>query len=361
MSVTESEQAPGGAAWDEAFAEICDRHRGRLIRWLTAIFGARDAEDIAQEALVRLFLRPGLLDPAGDAWPWLAVVARNVGRDMAKRNALSSAVDHLTLAEMPDERAVWDEVRARDDAERLVHALRVLKPRDRALIRLRDVQDIPMNEVAARIGVTENAARQQLFRARRRLAEAYTRLGGDRRLGLFPAFGVRVREAFRRHANAVEPLGLSSPALFSALLPCLACAAAIVGGVLFPGGPGGGARALGRDLGGGGAAFERDVGHGTGGRALADGGPALPNRPGAAGPRAGRDPVVDMHKHVGPVTIDETWFDPLDPQSGPSDADGIWVELPVLGRTGTTGDHDPSDERGPVCNLLGCPIPHSAG
>lgn len=356
MSVTESDRSPLDAEWEAAFAEICDRHRGRLIRWLSSIFGPRDAEDIAQEALVRLFLRPGLLDPAGDAWPWLAVVARNVGRDMAKRNALSSAVDHLTLAELPDERAVWDQVLARDDAERLVHALRALKPRDRALIRLRDVQDVPMNEVAARLGVSENAARQQLFRARRRLADAYTKLGGDRALGLLPALGVRAREAFRRYGHALEPLFLSSPAALGALLPCLVCAAGVLGGVLFPTGPRTGELALaGR---GRGAALERDLGHGTGGRTLPFGaGLARPGAAKPAPPPPPGDPIVDVHRNVGPASVDGTVHQTgLDPHEGPTDENGVWVDLPILGRTGTGGEAH-STGRGPVCELLDCPIP----
>jgi RNA polymerase sigma-70 factor (ECF subfamily) len=356
MSVSESDRSTLDAEWDAAFAEICDRHRGRLIRWLSAIFGPRDAEDIAQEALVRLFLRPGLLDPASDAWPWLAVVARNVGRDMAKRNALSSAVDHLTLAEVPDERAVWDQVLARDDAERLVLALRDLKPRDRALIRLRDVQDVPMADVAARLGVSENAARQQLFRARRRLAEAYTRLGGDRRVGLFPALGIRAREAFRRHTHAIEPLCLSSPAVFAALLPCLLCAAGVIGGVLFPyGAQRGGLALAGR---GSAAALERDVGHGTGGHPLPGGGDPSPGRPGTALPAHPDDPIVDVHRNVGPVAVDQTVpHSPLDPKEGDTINSGIWVDLPVFGPTGV-GAHGTSDGgRGVVCDLVDCPIP----
>ncbi|MDQ1712658.1 MAG: polymerase sigma-70 factor, subfamily [Frankiaceae bacterium] len=355
MSVTESDRSSLDTEWDAAFAQICDRHRGRLIRWLSAIFGPRDAEDIAQEALVRLFLRPGLLDPAGDPWPWLAVVARNVGRDMAKRNALSAAVDHLTLAEVPDECAVWDQVLARDDAERLVRALRALKPRDRALIRLRDVEDIPMNEVAGRLGVSENAARQQLFRARRRLAEAYTRLGGDRRLGLFPALGIRAREAFRRHTHALEPLWLSSPAVFAALLPCLVCAAGVIGGVLFPYGARGGGLAL---AGRGSTVLERDIGHGTGGRALPGGGDPSPGRPGTALPPHPGDPIVDVHRTVGPVAIDQTVpHSPLDPKEGDTINGGVWVDLPILGPTGVGAHGTSGGGRGPLCELLDCPIP----
>jgi RNA polymerase sigma factor (sigma-70 family) len=352
MSVTQSDRPAVDAAWEDAFAEICDRHRGRLIRWLTSIFGARDAEDIAQEALVRLFLRPGLLDPAGDPWPWLSVVARNVGRDMVKHNALSSAVDHLTLADLPDERHVWDEVLARDDAERLVRALRALRPRDRALIRLRDVQDLPMAEVAALLGVTENAARQQLFRARRRLAESFTKLGGDR-LGLFPSLGLRVREAFRRNANVLESLGLTSPAI-AAVLPCLVCAVAIAGGALFPGATPASATAAGHRPPG----AEREVGHGTGGRAPALGyaAAAPPRRVAERDAPPAHRPVIDEHRDLGPAGFDAMVTSVTAARAGRPDGVSVWVDLPVWGRfridedSWQTGDHGVVCDVGVYCN-----------
>lgn len=144
------------------------------MRWLTTIFGPRDAEDIAQEAFARLYARPGLLD--GDPWPWLAVVARNVGRDLARHNAFTTPVDSGTLDLLPGDHGVPDAVLRRDDAARVVAALRHLCPRDRALLCLRDVDGVSVGDIAAQLGINDNAVRQQLHRARRRLATAYVGL-----------------------------------------------------------------------------------------------------------------------------------------------------------------------------------------
>ncbi|HWL36620.1 MAG TPA: sigma-70 family RNA polymerase sigma factor [Frankiaceae bacterium] len=230
MTVARVEPDEPGPEWSGAeFAAICDSHRGRLVRWLTAIFGPRDAEDIAQEALVRLYERPGMLDEDADPWPWLAVVARNVGRDMARHNAFSLAVDAETLDRLPDAARVHEQVVARDDAERLHLALRAITPRDRALITLRDVQGVSVGDIAERLGMNDNAVRQQLFRARKRLASAYTELGGDRQAGLLAGLGVRWREFVRKHGHVFDALGPTASQMLAHAGPV---AAAIVAGVL---------------------------------------------------------------------------------------------------------------------------------
>ena len=288
---------PDPSRWGEAFTEIYDTHRGRLVRWLTVTFGARDAEDIAQETLSRLFARPGLLAEGADAWPWLSVVARNVGRDLARHNAFSAAVDATTLDQLPADTTVHDEVVRRDDAERLHRALRRLSPRDRMLVVLRDVDEVPVGDIAAQLGLNDNAARQQLFRARRRLATVFTELGGHRRAGgLVAPFGLRVREVARKYARVAETLGPGATSVLASAAPAVAVA---VSGTLFLG-TGGAARD---------AAAPPVVAAGRPGQPDAAGAPAGPRRDPLAVTRAGAAPhaappeaaLGSIHQPVGPV------------------------------------------------------------
>ncbi|HVF03824.1 MAG TPA: sigma-70 family RNA polymerase sigma factor [Frankiaceae bacterium] len=345
MTATRDERPPDG--WADEFTTICDSHRGRLVRWLTSIFGPRDAEDIAQEALTRLYVRPGLLDQDADAWPWLAVVARNVGRDMARHNALSTTVDATFLDQLPDDARVHDQVVARDDAERLALALRRISARDRALLHLRDVEGMPVGDLATRLGLNDNAVRQQLFRARKRLANAYVELGGDRRAGLALAF-TRVREFARRHARFAEPLGTFASGAFASALPALA---GIAGGLLIAAVTGGGAA---------GPAGAGDAGPLSGppsGRAPAVAGPAAAGRIAAAargGPRPSPSPFLTVDEEVGPVRAGGWTRDPLDNRPGPGQQWSIVVDLPIVGPY-EIEVWDYSEGPGPVCRTLGCP------
>lgn len=159
------------APWGQDFALICDRYRARLVAWVTAIFGSRDAEDIAQEALTRLYVRPNLLGQ-NDPWPWLAVVARNIGRDLARRNARSHPMDPAVLFDLTDHDAGQPPPPVPVNTRPLAQAWERLTPHDRWLLQLRDVDRVGVADIAAQAGLNVNVVRQRLYRARRRLADA---------------------------------------------------------------------------------------------------------------------------------------------------------------------------------------------
>lgn len=348
MTATRDEPRPDDASWADEFTTICDSHRGRLVRWLTSIFGPRDAEDIAQEALTRLYVRPWLIDEDADAWPWLAVVARNVGRDLARHNALSTTVDAAVLDQLPDSARVHDQVVARDDAERLALALRRISARDRALLHLRDVEGVPVGDIAATLRLNDNAVRQQLFRARKRLANAYVELGGDRRAGLALAFA-RVREFARRHARVAEPLGTFASGAFASAVPALA---GIAGGLLAAALAGLGSNAGGDRLD---SALDGAPG---GGAAAATPAPGSATSPDAArspyGARPSPSPFMVLRNGVGPVGAEGWTRDPLDKRPGTTDRWRIEVDVPFIGPVfvETSGN---SEGQGPVCRALSCP------
>lgn len=330
MSSPPQAETPRQLEWHETFSDICDRHRGRLIRWVTAIFGPRDAEDIAQETLARLYCRPDLLDGDADAWPWLAVVSRNLGRDLARHNAFSTTVDSIALAHVPADVVVPDEVVARDEGERLARALRSLTPRERSVIRLRDFEGASVADIAELLGLTENAVRQQLFRARRRLAAAYVQLGGDSRVGaLVAACGLRLRELARRYSPFANDLAPPSAAAMSAALPAIA---AVLGGLagLLPGVGGDASGSAAPDataahaaLGAPWDARDGEVRHGTGGRTTLAAPPAPPP------PRPG-EPIRVAEEVPGLGGVDATAADYFSTEGERTNHHYIYVDVPVV-------------------------------
>ena len=163
--------------WREKFATIYEEHKPRLVRWLNVVFGPRDAEDIAQETLIRLYHRPTVVDDLTDPWPWLSVVARNVGIDVARRNAKSVAVDPNVLNDIVDGE-VHEPMLPRDEAQHLIEALDRITPQERQVIMLRDIEGWTVADIAAVLHAKPNAVNQRLLRARRRLAGAYVALNG---------------------------------------------------------------------------------------------------------------------------------------------------------------------------------------
>jgi RNA polymerase sigma-70 factor (ECF subfamily) len=157
-------------AHDVAFDEIYARYRDRLRRFAIAAYGRAEADDIVQEAMLRAYASFARYDGQRDAWGWLTAIVRNVARDRAARP------QPVPVPEVGGAAAdACDDVAERH----LVRtALGRLSESDRDVLVLRECEDLTFVELAALLGRSENTLRQQVFRARRRLAAAYTALGG---------------------------------------------------------------------------------------------------------------------------------------------------------------------------------------
>lgn len=147
---------------------VLDRARRRL-------GGGADADDLAQEALVRLTARPA---PVGREEPWAERVLTNLIVDRHRRRcvreaAVVSAPSDL-LSPTPEDTAL------RAEAGRHIHlALRDLAPPLRQSIELRFWEDLSHADCARALAVEEATARTRVFRA---LGELRKRLQGLRAL-----------------------------------------------------------------------------------------------------------------------------------------------------------------------------------
>jgi RNA polymerase sigma-70 factor (ECF subfamily) len=169
---------------DAAFAELVRRHESlvlAIVRRYARI--ADDARDLAQRTFLRAFVaaRRALGRDRQRAVPfrrWLVAVAVNLARNHL-RNELRftrARVDALRLgpAEPGGLGAVEDLVRA-ERAARLREAVLRLPRRQREVLTLRLDAELPFAEIAAVLGITENAAKVNFHHASRRLREALAR------------------------------------------------------------------------------------------------------------------------------------------------------------------------------------------
>jgi len=141
-----------------------------LARWL--LRGRTDAEDVAQEALLRAcrFFR-GF--HGGDARAWLLQIVRNTCYTWLEKNRpveLSTEFDeeiHLQASATPENLAI-----AGDDRERLILALETLPPRFREVLVLRELEGCSYKEIAAITSLPIGTVMSSLSRARRQLHSA---------------------------------------------------------------------------------------------------------------------------------------------------------------------------------------------
>jgi RNA polymerase sigma factor (sigma-70 family) len=146
---------------------LFDRHAGRITSRLERMVGSREAaEDLTQEAFLRLWRQapPGLSAEQGTAW--LYRTARNLAVDELRRRRLRDS-EELRDSEIA--------ALAGDESEALAvrEALARLTPHQRLLVLLRFQAGLSHREIGELLEISEEAARKRVSRARRAFAAAY--------------------------------------------------------------------------------------------------------------------------------------------------------------------------------------------
>ncbi len=160
-----------------AFSHVVDLHAERLHRIAWRMIGdAAEAEDVAQEALLRLWSQAsGWKAGRSGIAAWLTRVAMNLCLDRLRRRRFASAEP---VPERADESPAAD---ALLDAERLraqaVAALGAVSERHRAAIVLTYYEELPNHAAATAMDMNLKAFESLLFRARTAMREALAARG----------------------------------------------------------------------------------------------------------------------------------------------------------------------------------------
>ena len=126
---------------------------------------AADAQDLAQEAFIKALQHQEQLKDEKKAAHWLSRIARNTAIDFLRRNSRATfcEIDQApeSHAESPEQALLRSEQR-----EYLEDGLRLLSPRERAAIILRDVEGMPAEEVARQLNCSKATVRSHIANGR---------------------------------------------------------------------------------------------------------------------------------------------------------------------------------------------------
>jgi RNA polymerase sigma-70 factor (ECF subfamily) len=157
----------------EAFGMLYERYVDTVYRYIYVRVGSRQlAEDLTSETFLRALRRMDSFSWQGrDIAAWFITIARNLITDNAKsaRFRMEVSTADMLDADPRTEAAPEHEVLERLRDERLLEAVRSLKPEQAECVVLRFLQGLSLAETATVLGKSEGAVKQLQLRAVRSL------------------------------------------------------------------------------------------------------------------------------------------------------------------------------------------------
>lgn len=154
----------------EAFEQLVVRYRPAVVRLARTIVGADDAEDVAQESLLLAFKAlPGIEEPR--KFPaWLSAITRNRALRFSKSESLHTnkrvALDEALLEKIE---ALAKPLAEKQRDEEMIKALDSLAPDYAMPLRLRFLDEMPLNRIAAFMGVPLSTVKWRIHHGKKLL------------------------------------------------------------------------------------------------------------------------------------------------------------------------------------------------
>jgi RNA polymerase sigma-70 factor (ECF subfamily) len=159
----------------DGFGDLAERYVLRLDSWFRKRTGdPAVAADLTSETLAQAWQSaPRFRDLAeGSAAPWLYGIAQNLLRSYARKRRVETAARRrlgMPLRDYAGLEEADERLAAGAHASLLQEAMDDLPAREREALELRVIEDLPYDDVADRLGVSQGVARTYVSRALRSL------------------------------------------------------------------------------------------------------------------------------------------------------------------------------------------------
>ena len=161
-----SEVIEPGLELQERQNRFVSEHLRRIFVQIYRIVGnVADAQDLTQEAFIKALQHQEQLKDEQKAAHWLSRIATNTAIDFLRRNSRATFCE---IEEAPESHAESPEQSLLRSEHRgyLEDGLRLLSPRERAALIMRDVEGLPAEEVAKRLDCSKATVRSHIANAR---------------------------------------------------------------------------------------------------------------------------------------------------------------------------------------------------
>ncbi len=157
-----------------AFEMLVEHHRDVVFRVAARIVGPDDAADVSQDAFLRAFHRLDRFKGAAPFRSWLLQITHNAALDSlarTQRQQTEPPHEEDTLPDCDPHRQPATQLERRERQQRLELKLRLLREDYRSLLVLRDLEELPYEDIARALDMPLGSVKGRLHRARAELIE----------------------------------------------------------------------------------------------------------------------------------------------------------------------------------------------
>ena len=156
-----------------AFEELVRRHQDGAYAIAYRLLGHReDAQDVAQEAFARAYFRLAEFRGSAQFRTWLYRILVNLSTDFLRRRKPDIPEKEATLYLVSSRENPEEDLERKELGEGLDRAIGALPPDLRAVIILREQEELSYAEIAQMIRRPVGTVMSRLFHARRRLQDS---------------------------------------------------------------------------------------------------------------------------------------------------------------------------------------------
>ena len=155
---------------DEVLRILIADHAPAMYRLARSIMGdGALAEDVVQESLIRAWQASGSLHDDSALRSWVLRITHNTAISTLRKRR-EELRDPAMLPERSQGAGTERQVAGRLMVDELMTALDTLDPLTRSIVILRELEDMPYEEIAEALGIALPTVKTRLFRARKLLA-----------------------------------------------------------------------------------------------------------------------------------------------------------------------------------------------
>ena len=166
-----------------AFEALLERHKRSVYNLARRFLGnEEDADDVAQEAFIRVYRAAGTYTPQAKFTTWLYTIVKNLCFNVIRKRTQAEIVslDDEEFPEIPAKLPTpFDALATKEVSVRVSAAVHALPENLRMAVILKKYYGLSYDEIASVFGCTVNAVKLRVHRAKEMLAQELLDISGE--------------------------------------------------------------------------------------------------------------------------------------------------------------------------------------